>query len=893
LDTGRKIPDILRPEWPSSIIKLLSDYFIVRNQSPDKDDSARQSSSAFPAGTQIAHYQIVEKIGSGSFSEVYLALDTKLDRRVALKFLPTLASQDQSCHDRLILEARTASQLDHPNIVTIHDIDNYEGRNFIVMEYVTGKSLRQIIKDRDNSWERAVAITIQLCEALKAAHDAGIIHRDIKPENIIVDQNGIAKICDFGLAYCRETQTHKEIDSTSGSLAYMSPEQVQNEPLDHRTDLFSLGVVFYELLTGRLPFKGEYEAALIYALVNMAPEPLSKFRNDLPPMIQEIVTRLLCKGRSDRYQSADDVLEDLRALTDHDKNAYSESNLKRNLIGMIGILVFIVMLGLVSYKIFHHPAYQRKMLVVLPFVNLGPAEKIYFSRGITEDITTSLAKYSDLGVISNTSAMQYENTHKNTRQLAAELNVDYVLEGSVLWDTSGATSMIKINCQLIRAADDTHIWADTYEQVLDQIFAVQKKITDKAVQAIVERTSVRSSSLPPTTNLKAYDYYLQGNYYYHRSWGEADYRKAIQMYTNAINIDTNFVLAYVMLSRADGSMFTDHYDRSAERLNLSKWAADRALEIDHDSPDGKLALGMYYYTTMKFDLALEQFDKIRQSQSNNSDLFASIAGINRRQGKFEQAIENYTHSFILEPSSPLRAFDLGMTYGFVRNYSEAESCIDKAITLAPDWPLPYIYKAWINIFSTGDKNEATKVLSEATQKTDLSKTEYYRYYWWLSTILDGDLNLTQARITLQADTASYYLFKGRAYYLMHNSRMESVYCDSARIYLEPKAAGQSDDPSIFSNLGLAYAGLGRAADATLAGEKAVKMLPVTYDAFDGQFLVANLAQIYVMVGRNGDAINQLKFLLSRPGFISIEYLKIDPIWANLWDKTDFVRLVGK
>jgi tetratricopeptide (TPR) repeat protein len=245
----------------------------------------------------------------------------------------------------------------------------------------------------------------------------------------------------------------------------------------------------------------------------------------------------------------------------------------------------------------------------------------------------------------------------------------------------------------------------------------------------------------------------------------------------------------------------------------------------------------------------------------------------------------------LEPTSSLRIFDIGLTYGMLRKYREAERYMDKAITLAPDWPLPYIYKSWIYVFWKGDRKLARDVLYEASSKADLSQTEYYRYYWWLSSMLDDDFRLTLSRITPGNDMASYYIFRGRVYGLMNDTSMKYAYFDSARLFLEPLAALQGEDPAAHSSLGLAYAGLGRGEDAVREGETAVSLLPMSKDAFDGQFLMANLAEIYVGAGRHEDAIGKLRYLLSRPGFTSGPYLRLDPIWAPLRENPDFMKLL--
>jgi Flp pilus assembly protein TadD len=301
---------------------------------------------------------------------------------------------------------------------------------------------------------------------------------------------------------------------------------------------------------------------------------------------------------------------------------------------------------------------------------------------------------------------------------------------------------------------------------------------------------------------------------------------------------------------------------------------------------------MYYYGLAVYDSAMIEFDMVRKSQPSNSDVYTAIAGVQRRLGDFNNAVNNYIRAFELDPLSYLKAFDIGLTYGISRNFEGAHNYLDNAIALAPDWPFPYIYKAWLIIFEKGDKAEASRIIDNAGNRADLGSSEYQEYYWWLSRIIDDDYQVTLDRIKLESDTASYYLYKARVYRLMGKSDIQKDYCDSARIMLERKLKSSAGEARFTSQLGLAYAGLGKNKEAVNLGLKAVSLAPTSREALYAQFLVTNLAEIYVVAGDYDSAVRQLKILLSMPGFASIPYLKLDPIWKPLYDHPGFRELIS-
>ncbi|HLG93820.1 MAG TPA: serine/threonine-protein kinase, partial [candidate division Zixibacteria bacterium] len=405
-------------------------------------------------GQTVSHYKILKKIGAGGMGEVYLAEDMSLGRKVAIKFLSAEKAADPESRKRFIHEARAQAIVSHSNVATFHEVGEERDKVFIVMEYIEGQRLSELAKTEKLSLQEILNLAIQVGEGLQAAHEKGVMHRDINPTNILVSSKRVAKITDFGLAKWTEASTITRTGLQMGTDHYMSPEQVDGRKVDHRTDIFSFGVVLYELICACRPFDGTNRESLFYEILYTQPQPLARYCRGVPEGFQIIVDKALKKDKSFRYQSAADLLADLKGL----QKELTEGGVEA--------------------------APKRKTLAVLPFENLGAAEDEYFADGITDEITTKLAKISALGVISRTSAIKYKKTEKTLRQIGAELGIDYVLEGTIRWHKSGTTNRVRINSQLIRVEDDTHLWAETYDRVLEQIFELQSDIADKVTRAL-------------------------------------------------------------------------------------------------------------------------------------------------------------------------------------------------------------------------------------------------------------------------------------------------------------------------------------------------------------------------------------------------------------------------
>ncbi|MHC4460743.1 MAG: protein kinase domain-containing protein [Planctomycetota bacterium] len=864
-------------------------------------------------GGRIGPFRIERELGRGGAGVVYLGHDTKLDRPVAIKSLPDELMDDPKARSRFAREARVLASLNHPNIATIHEVhEEAEGAGYLVLEYVPGDTLAERVRRGGLKVEEALTIGLQIAEAVAAAHEHGVIHRDLKAGNIKITPEGKVKVLDFGLAKAvggetlDQQSTITQPGQVMGTPSYMSPEQVRGEPIDERSDIWSFGCVLYEMLTGRVPFTGKTISDTMACVLERVPD-WQVLPQSTPANIKVLLRRCLEKDRHRRLQHIGDAGIEIRETLSLLATA-APVNIPVKLRRMAVIICAAVIIVLCANGVLFilkeptQPSSQEIRLVVLPFENLGPAEDGYFADGITEEIMSRLSAIHTLGVISRTSAIQYKNSSKTIEEIGEELGVEYVLEGTVRWERPAeGPSRVRVTPQLIRVSDDTHLWSDRYDAVLANIFQVQSEIAEQVAAALditllePERQALASR---PTENIEAYEYYLRGNEYFHRSFLESDFRAAIRMYEKAVELDPTFALAYAQLSRAHSMMYWFHYDRSEERLALSKQAVDKAFQLNPELPEAHLALGHYYYQGhLDYDRALEQFSIARKSQSNSSELLSFIGFVQRRQGKFQQAVVNLKKASELDPRYERLVGEIGETYVLLRNYAEAERYFNRAISLVPDWPWPYARKAQLYLCWEGSTEKARAVLEEVLQNIKPEDDADVVNLLVNVDMYDGNYREVLDRLSLKSediDDQDYFIPNAlrcaQIYGYMNKNELAKKYYEEARSILETKIQEQPEDERFHSSLGIAYAGLGRKEEAIREGKLGVELLPVSKEAWRGLYRVEALAKIYVMVGEFDAAIDQIEYLLSIPSGLSIPLLRLDPVWAPLRDHRRFKGL---
>ncbi|RKY95299.1 MAG: protein kinase, partial [Ignavibacteriae bacterium] len=509
-------------------------------------------------GKTISHYKILEKLGGGGMGVVYKAEDTKLDRTVALKFLPQHLHLDKEAEQRFISEAKSASSFDHPNICTIHDIGKTDDDQlFIAMASYEGETLKKKLDKGPVNVEEAIDIATQIAEGLKKAHQKGIVHRDIKPANIFITNDGLVKILDFGLAKVSSQAQITTMGTTMGTVAYMSPEQTKGEEVDQRTDIWSFGVVLYEMLSGELPFKGDYEQAIIYSILNEEPKAITGIRSSLTLELEQIINKMLSKKINERYASGDNLLVDLQKVSKEIKTGIKTSGSNKNKKAsnkkyILGSAILLI-LSVILLFVLNPPSEEGhiiKSLAVLPLDNFShDPDQEYFVDGMTEALITELSKIQSLTVISRTSVMQFKGTKKTLPEIAKELNVDAIIEGSALL----LNDKVRISAQLVDAFDK-HRWAESYDRNLEDVFTIHHEVAIDIAREVQKNIMSQDKMLSPNQypkNSEVYQLYLKGRYFLYLYTYDSQ-KKAIQYFEQVIKLDPDYALGYAGLADVYG-----------------------------------------------------------------------------------------------------------------------------------------------------------------------------------------------------------------------------------------------------------------------------------------------------------------------------------------------------
>jgi serine/threonine protein kinase/tetratricopeptide (TPR) repeat protein len=864
-------------------------------------------------GRTISHYKILEKLGGGGMGVVYKAEDTKLNRIVALKFLPPELTGDKDSKARFVHEAQAASALDHPNICTIHEIDETEdGQIFICMACYDGKTLSELVSQRPLELEKAVDVAMRVAEGLAQAHGQGIVHRDLKPANVFVTSSGQVKVVDFGLAKLAGRTKLTKTGMTPGTVLYMSPEQARGQKVDRRTDIWSLGVTLYEMVTARLPFKSEYDEAVVYSIVNESPEPVTGLRSGVPMELERIITKCLEKDPAERYQTAEDLVADLRhlqrTLGDPVGSIVRETRLGRRPPSpwrWAWVAVLVVVLAAAVGTILHLRAppgtqsvSEKTMLVVLPFENLGHADDEYFAAGVTEEITSRLASTRSLGVISRKSAVHYANTDKTIRQIGDELGVEYVLEGTIRWAREGdGQNRVRIIPELIRVADDTRLWSETYDRVITDVFEIQSDIAGKVGEQLgltMFGNEMSERDTPPTDNLEAYHAYLRGSYHSGQPhFTASEWMRAIDNYNRAVELDPDFALAYARLSEAHARLYYYRVDLSQNRRDMAKSAMKMAMRLNPDLPDVHLAAG-YYYLMVERDVE-RGFEEFAMAPDNAEVLEAKGDGY-RQDGKWLEAFDHYEKACRLSPRNPSPLVELAFTGWLYRRYPESVEAANQAIAIAPDRKWPYLAKCLTYWSWRGSSPEARKALEFVSRSHG-----WWPWVWYWQLVYEGNYqealdhlsSIPGGWIRIKIDAKPTALYRAYVYEALDQPEAASAAYIEAKTLLEAEVDAYPDDPRYHSSLGVAYAALGQSDDAIREGKRGVELLPISKDAIYGLPYENDLAHIYTLLGDVENAVTAIERLLSIPNSMSVPLLQVDPRWDRLRDHPRFQTLMDR
>jgi serine/threonine-protein kinase len=637
-------------------------------------------------GKTILHYKILEELGRGGMGVVYLAEDSRLERQVAIKFLPRNITGISDERKRFEIEAKAAAALNHPNIATIYAIEESDSELFLVMEYIEGKELKQLmIEDGQLPIEKTLKYVNQIAEGLQAAHDKGITHRDIKSSNIMITKNGKVKIMDFGLAKFRGSAQLTQVGTTLGTVAYMSPEQARGEDADQRADIWSFGVVLYELLTGQLPFPGDYEQAVIYSILNQEPE----YPDNIPADLKSILKKLLAKDVTQRYQLMDELLTDLNGNNDsktHElkpSNVFEEGLRKRPFYLYTGITLILALIITIGILLFSEQKEEQifDSIAVLPFTDMSPEkDREYFADGMAEEIINSLVQIPNLKVPARTSTFRFKGQNKDIKTIGRELKVSAVLEGSIRKDGD----KIRVTAQLIKVDDGFHIWSNTYERQLTDIFEIQDDLSKSIVIALKIKISGDQKLLSHNkpTNVDAYNLYLKGRYFWNRRSREGIVQ-SIEYFNQAIEVGPTYGLAYAGLADAYNILGVWHYIEPNAAFPKAKAAAEKALEIDESIAEAHTALAyvMHYYD-WDWSGAEESFKRaieLKPTYAHVHQWYAELLSVplNRPQEariEIEKALE-------LDPLSLIINSVSGYTYITERKIPDAIKQLEKVLKM--------------------------------------------------------------------------------------------------------------------------------------------------------------------------------------------------------------------
>jgi len=667
-------------------------------------------------GETISHYQVLRKLGSGGMGVVYEAEDLTLGRHVALKFLHGDVVHDQLTFDRFYREARAASALNHPHICTVYEFGEHNGHPFIAMELMEGKPLKQSCDNAPMDMAALLEVGVQVADALDAAHAKGIVHRDIKAANIFVTDRGQAKVIDFGLAKFKanaamatDVTTADDLTlrgSLVGTVSYMSPEQVLGKELDARTDLFSFGVVLYELATGMLPFTGETYGAIFGAILHSTPMPVLQANPSCPPKLAALISKALQRNPDRRYRSAAEMREDLKQLlrerqpgitTVSSRTARPMLSFENVQIRTKALIVALTSVAVLAIAAGLWVAESRKRSVppkvsagivsiaVMPFVNMSSdKEQEYFSDGLSEELLNHLVRIPGLRVAARTSSFQFKGKNEDLRTIALKLNVSNILEGSVRKEGQ----KVRITAQLINADDGFHMWSETYDRDLSDVFEVQEDIARSVANSLKVKLfgATPFASSAATNNLEAYNAYLQGRYFFERRDRES-LERALSYYEQAITLDSSYALAWAQIAQVRANQADRGYLPTKEGYEKARTAAEKALALDPNLAEANSAFA-WIKATYDWDWAAADafYQRALALEPGNATVVRAAGGLAASLGRLDEALALHRRAVELDPLSAAARMNLGTYSYYSGQFDEALAAFRKSLELSPALP---------------------------------------------------------------------------------------------------------------------------------------------------------------------------------------------------------------
>jgi TolB-like protein/lipoprotein NlpI len=872
------------------------------------------------SGTRLGQYEILGPLGAGGMGEVYRARDPKLDREVAIKVLPGHLTSDAVALSRFEGEAKAVASLSHPNILAIHDFGKADGVSYAVTELLEGETLRGKIDRGPISQKQAVDWGLQMARGLSAAHGKGVVHRDLKPENVFVTSDGHVKLLDFGLAKRVEKGSEKTSAPTDaahtapgtvmGTMGYMSPEQVRGLPVDHRTDIFSLGAVLYEMLSGRKAFKRDTASDTMAAIMRDEPAEISQSGRNIPVALDHIVRHCLEKDPDSRFQSAKDVafaLSEASGPTTVTSGVQAIPPARGNNRILVAAAVVAVLAVAAVMLLRRVPragggAAGVKRVAVLPFENLGSPEDDYFADGIADQIRGKLTTVPGIEVIARASSTPYKKTTKTPQEIARELSATYLLTATVRWQKGGGVNRVQVSPELVEIKSDgppASRWEQPFDAALTDVFQVQSDIASKVAQSLgvaLGAGEERRLSAKPTQNLAAYDAFLKGEEASAAMVANdpASLRKALALYEQAVALDPDFAQGWARVSVASGLLYRNSIPRP-ELAERSRKAAEKAMALAPGRPEGYHALGNYYrLVTYDFGAARESYSRGLRLAPNDVQLLGSMSAAEQSAGLWDKSLEHAKEVERLDPRSAGAKRRVGITLATLRRYREARDVLDRTLALSPSNLNAILWKT-MTFLGEGDLAGARAFQAASKSVEPTALVAYVSNFEDLGWALDVEQQQLLLRLTPEAfdnDRSAWGICLAQAYGWKGDQANMRVYAEEARKSNEEQLREVPDDAQRRVFLGLSLAYLGRKEEAIREGLRGVASTPVSKDAFNGPYFQHQLARIYILVGEPEKAIDQIEPLLKVPYFVSPAWLKIDPNFDPLRKNPRFQKLVA-
>jgi serine/threonine protein kinase/Flp pilus assembly protein TadD len=892
-------------------------------------------------GRTIGHYKISKRIGTGGMGDVYLATDMTAGRKAALKLLPERFTGDAERLKRFQQEAHALVGLNHPNILTVYEIGEDHSTHYIASELIEGETLRQRLMRGRMQLSEALDVAIQVASALAAAHGTGIVHRDIKPENIMLRPDGYVKVLDFGIAKLAEsafakaaadgagsmTLAETNLGSILGTVRYMSPEQAYGTPVDKRNDIWSLGVVLYEMVTGHVPFIGGTAREVMASILETEPPPLTSSITQIPAELQQIISKTLRKEREERYQSAHELLEALQSLRrsmefkialEHSTKAPSWLRWTRSPTALVlGSLVaaFAIALPFYWHRNPTKSSIPEKSIAVLPFENFSDnKENSYFGAAVQDEVLANLAKIADLKVISRTSVMQYKSdAARNLREIGQALGVAHVVEGSV----QRVANRVRVSAQLIDARTDAHLWAETYDRDVADVFAIQTEIAQAIANQLQAKLSPAEKSAieeRPTKDLAAYDLYLRAGVLYWGGWSngayaEASFFEAASLLDQAITRDPEFFLAYCDLARAHSALYFTGKDHTPARLALAEAAIAAAARLRPNSGELHLLLGEHlYHAYLDYDRARAELALAQRTLPNNEQIFYWMALIDRRQGRWNESARNFEKALELDPRQTSYLRNTAQIYELQRRFAEAVALLDRVLKLMPQDPGAdefdkrevRVVRASIDLAWRADPRPLHAAIEAIVTENPAAATEF-PYQWFNLALCEHDPVAADRALAAMkpgglgsgnGESFPRAWFDGLAAHARGDAAAARAAFASARVEAGATVREQPDYGPNLCVLGMIDAALGRKEDAIREGRRAVELLPVAKDSLAGAGIMEYLAIIYAWTGEKTLAIDQVAATLQIPSSLNYGKLRLHPFWDPLRGDPRFEKLVA-